>query len=354
VYARSMLLETGAWRPNAAALILAGAVAKGAYEAGALKVIAERQIPVRRIVAASSGALNGVAYAAGVRARREALAVQELVDLWRHRSRWYDVFSLSLGDLFGGTGISDQDQLLGILRESVQPSGIEDPAPIDLHIVVAPVNGHEGSIGDSVATTYERVLGFDGMYFDRPELLDHVFEAAVATAAFPGVFAPATVKANDVGPCFDGGIVNNNPIDYSLDHGNDAAIDTVIVIAPNPVHVTQPVSPLRGPKLVSQLVEMLINERLYRDLRKADAVNLALGRLEELARRKGWSAEDVEDIKAQIGWKGRRVLDIIQIRPLLPLPGDAFSGFFDRDDIEQSIQIGIQRASEVLDRVGIR
>src|SRR5689334_2482179 len=147
-------------QPKAAALILAGAVAKGAYEAGVLKVIADRGIPVRRIVAASSGALNGVAYAAGVRARREVLAAQELVELWMHRSRWYDVFSLNLGDLFGGTGISDQSRLLTILRDSIQPSAIPEPAPVDLHIVVAPVNGHEGRIGEDAATTYERVLGF--------------------------------------------------------------------------------------------------------------------------------------------------------------------------------------------------
>src|SRR5262245_53097162 len=132
MYSRWMASETVVSRPKAVALVLAGAVAKGAYEAGALKIIAERGIPVRRIVAASSGALNGVAYSAGVRARRELQAARELVELWRHRSRWYNIFNLNLGDLFGGTGISDQRRLLTILRDSIQPSGISDPAPIDL------------------------------------------------------------------------------------------------------------------------------------------------------------------------------------------------------------------------------
>ena len=77
-------------------------------------------------------------------------------------------------------------------------------------------------------------------------------------------------------------------------------------------------------------------------------------RLNDLAQRKGWSAEDVEDIKAQIGWQGKRFINVIQIRPLEPLPGDAFSGFFDQSDIERSIQIGIQRATDELDRLGIR
>lgn len=335
-------------------MILAGAVAKGAYEAGALSVIAERGLPVRRIVAASSGALNGVAYAAGVRARRERQAAQELCALWQHRSKWYDIFSLNLGDLFGGQGLSDQSRLLTILRDSVQPSGIPDPAPIDLHIVVAPVNGFDGRIGDDPATTYERVLGFDGMYFDRRELLEQVFEAAVATCAFPGVFAPAMVATNDVGPCFDGGVVNNNPVDSALDNGDDTTIDTVIVIEPTPAYLPGPRPPLRGPKLISQLVDMLINERLYRDLRKAKAINASLVRLEQLAQKKGWSAADLEDIKAEIGWGGRRVINVIQIRPTAPLVGDAFSGFFEPSDIEQYIKAGTQRANEELDRVGIR
>ncbi len=57
-------------RPRAVAVILAGAVTKGAFEAGALEVIAARGVAVQRIVAASSGAFSAVAYAAGVRARR--------------------------------------------------------------------------------------------------------------------------------------------------------------------------------------------------------------------------------------------------------------------------------------------
>jgi predicted acylesterase/phospholipase RssA len=44
------------------ALILPGAVAKGAYEAGAIEELTHREIRIDRIVATSSGALNGVAY----------------------------------------------------------------------------------------------------------------------------------------------------------------------------------------------------------------------------------------------------------------------------------------------------
>jgi hypothetical protein len=49
-----------------AALILAGAVAKGAFHAGAISVLAEREVAVTRIVATSDGALNAAVLAAGI------------------------------------------------------------------------------------------------------------------------------------------------------------------------------------------------------------------------------------------------------------------------------------------------
>lgn len=343
-------------KPKSAALILAGAVARGAFEAGALQVIAGAGIPVRRIVAASSGALNGAAYAAGVRARREVDAARELVELWQHHSSWRDVFSLNLTDVVGMRGLFDQQKLLSLLRQNVRPCAADAPAPIDLHIVLAPVHGIKGQIDVEEATTYERVLGFEGDRFDSEEGLDAVFEAAAATSAFPGVFAPATVKTEGLGPCFDGGVVNNTPIDSALDDGKDDEIDTVFVIAPNPLRFTAPAEELRGQQLISQLVDMLINERLYRDLRRAHGINVTLDKLEALAKKKGWSDEELDEIKEAVDLAGRRRLQIVQIRPdpRQPLPGDAFSGFFHPDHIKQYIDVGGQRAAAALEQRGWR
>src|SRR5215468_7254604 len=52
------------------AVVLAGAVAKGAFEAGAIRALADADVQVLRVIGASSGALNGTVLAASV-ARRE-------------------------------------------------------------------------------------------------------------------------------------------------------------------------------------------------------------------------------------------------------------------------------------------
>ena len=53
------------------AVILSGGVAKGAFEAGALTVLANKGFDVTQVVGASSGSLNATMYAASVRAGRE-------------------------------------------------------------------------------------------------------------------------------------------------------------------------------------------------------------------------------------------------------------------------------------------
>ena len=47
-------------------------------------------------------------------------------------------------------------------------------------------------------------------------------------------------------------------------------------------------------------------------------------------------------------------LQIIPIRPLTPLPGNAFSGFFSSGVRRRYIEVGIERANQVLDQIGWR
>src|SRR5678815_1011425 len=93
------------------ALILAGAVAKGAFEAGALSVLAHADIPFLRIVSASAGSLNSAVFAAGTRVGRPREAAQRLVDLWTSYASWDHVFSPSAHGLFGLRGLSKTDKV---------------------------------------------------------------------------------------------------------------------------------------------------------------------------------------------------------------------------------------------------
>jgi len=350
VETRTPFTRARAARPGTVAVVLAGAVAQGAFEAGALKVLAGAGMRVARIVAASSGALNGTCFASAVRGRAERDGADRLIDLWKDQGGWSDVFHVSLADLLRGEGLSDQRQLLGILRENIRPTAVADRAPIDLQIVVAPLGGAPGNIGATAATTYERVLQFDGPAFDDATTLEAVFTAAVASASFPLLFAPTVVPG--VGPCVDGGAVNNTPIKYALGGDVGREVEAIVLISPTAALAAQrPAEEPHGLALVGQLAEMLINERLYRDLREHEARNAALARLADLH-------PDVLDparrdaVLAALGWDDARVVEVVSIRPLEPLPGTAFSGFYEADLRAEYIRIGMERARTVLGGLG--
>lgn len=339
-------------RPRAVAILLAGAVTKGAFEAGVLQVLAQRGIAVERIVAASSGALNGVVYAAGVRSRRERAAAAELVELWEQRGGWRDVLHFSLRDMLLLRGISDQRKLIGLLNESVLPTGAADPAPIELHLITAPLRGSEGSTLDEPATTYTKVVSFGGEWFDEQAALDRVLTAATASAALPILYTPVDLPG--LGPCVDGGLVANTPIRYAYGEDEGASIDAILVVAATPAFLGQTGRDYRGGALVAHVVDMLFSEWLYQDLRHSRAVNERLRAIAALARKKGWSLAEQEEISAALGWERRHVVPIISIRPTVPLPGTLLSGFTDRGLRRTYVTVGRERARDVLDRLGWR
>ena len=89
------------------AVVLAGGVAKGAFEADALDVLADAGVAISQVVGASSGALNATLLAAGIRAGRVRDATRRLMELWREDAGWMQVFHVSLRDILSRTGISD-------------------------------------------------------------------------------------------------------------------------------------------------------------------------------------------------------------------------------------------------------
>jgi len=320
---------------------LPGAVAKGAYEAGVIEVLAHKDISVSRIVATSSGALNGVAFAAGIRSGRTKEMAAKLVETWIEGGGWHDSLSISPWNLFTGRGLADRSGLLKMLNDLVTPCTSPKKHEIELRVVVAPLNGVQSHIGSLPTTTYEQVIDFSNKDFDSAESLANIFDIITAACAFPGLFAPVHVKG--LGPCVDGGAVNNAPIRYALEN---TKTNKIIMPVPFPAMASE-TSPSMGLKMANHMIEILINERLFRDLKFADEINDNLMKLEDLVSKKIITTEQLDIVKSTLGI---RTVEILQIRPKTASDKNAFSGFFSKKDRIFLVGEGRKAATQALSK----
>lgn len=337
-------------KPRVIGLILAGAVTKGAFEAGALKVLATRNVYARRILGASSGALNAAIYAAGVRAGREQEAADDLAEAWSSQGGWYQTVSFSLRAILARRGLSDQDKLRALLRRNMQPIVRPDPVPVDLHLVVAPLRGTVDRLEEETAPSYTSIVHYCGESFDTEQGVEEVITGAVASAALPVLYAP--VKVPGLGSCIDGGLVDGGSFPEVLGPDGGASLDGIVVIAPAPASIPPRRGRLRGVDLINHVVEMIFSERIYLDLRESHLQSRALRRLAALGRLRGWSPEQYAEMVTALDFRWRRALPIITIRPVLPLPGTLLSGFYSASTRRRYVEIGIERANSILDEYG--
>jgi len=321
-----------------AAIVVGGAVAKGAFAAGALAhltlKLGEEGTPIRAVVGTSSGALNATVVAAGVRAGRPVSAAKELVRLWRDRAGASRILDADLGSAVRFGGISGSQRIVALLNEACARlrRGRVPPQQVALRVVVAPLAGVP-----TVPTSFEAVERFEARDFDDPARRGRMFQAAVASAAFPFAFKP--VALDGLGPCVDGGVVNNTPVKQAIERQPD--VTSVYVIVADPADAAIPEAAARdlgGVGLLTRLVDILIHERLVRDLAEARAVNGWLAALDRLvARRQLAPAARAEVIEALYGRDAAtfRQIELVEIRPDRPLEGGSFSGFF-RPDLRRS------------------
>jgi NTE family protein len=333
--------------PNgrAAGIIIGGAVAKGAFAAGAIAYVTERLhregTPIRAVVGTSAGALNATVVAAGVRAGDPVLAAANLRRLWEERAGALQVFWPDLSAVLRLDGLSSSKRIVELLDEAC-PRAARPGSPVSLRLVMAPLAGEPGP-----RTSFEHVERFDGADFDTDAGRRRIFEAATASAALPFVFAPVDVRG--VGPCVDGGVVNNTAIKEAIDE--DLEIGSVYVIVAHPPGMRIPVpeaAGLGGVSLGMRLVEMLIEERLVRDIREAQAVNAWLDALDGLERTSRIDAATRDEIIGAL-YPGRdarslRKLDIVEIRPAQALEGSSFSGFFSAGTRRAYVDEGFEAA----------
>jgi NTE family protein len=321
----------------ACGLVLAGAVAKGPFAAGALSVIAAREpdLNIVNVVGTSSGALNAAVFAAGLSANEPRQAAAELERLWRDRATWSSILTHA--------------QRVGILKDALRPFArpSKGARKVRLRISVTSLRGevrplapadrdpHKDYRDDGSRAPHTR---FEETYsFTQDDLLDErqhekIAEAAISSAALPVVFPTGFVGQQ--GPYVDGGLVNNAPISLAIrDHD---AIDRVLVVTPEPAVV--PPRRHLGRFSLGTLLEIVIQERLARDIDEARRFNDKLAKLSGVV--------DAETIKANTGW---RRLEIVEIRPDAVTPGGAVSGFFSKSQRVANIELGQRWAERALD-----
>jgi hypothetical protein len=153
------------------------------------------------------------------------------------------------------------------------------------------------------------------------------------------------VDVPGLGPCIDGGAVNNAPVRLALD---EPGVSRIVVVTPEPQSITPP-EPLAGVNLVGHIAEILINERVFRDLHTAESVNGYLAKLDAL-RAEGVSPEVIERVKGVFGW---RPLEVVQIRPEQALRGNAFEAFGNHDLRAEYIDAGRKAACDKLRALGV-
>lgn len=291
----------GSSAPRKVALILAGAAAKGPYAAGALGVLSERSdLEVTTVIGASSGALNGAVYAAGLRVGCAGEAARLLHRLWRKEATFPSILS--------------RERRVSIVREALREfSDRKEERHVMLRVVATSLPGKPDARG---YVRSETVFDFGPESFRDPEQLDFMAEVCVASAAIPVLFAPHPLGdrsgGEDAGsPYWDGGVVNNTPLALALKA--DREVDHLIVVTPDENRVTM--GPF-GRFGVFHLLNVLIDERLARDLYEAHSFNEELDELSKLI--------DPDVLRERLKW---RKLEILEVRPEQALRGSPLGGF---------------------------
>jgi NTE family protein len=281
-------------RRERVALVLAGGGARGAYEAGALAVLAPAlaargQTP-DVIVGTSIGALNGAFFAARAGEPPPAVA-GEAVEMWRGL-RWGDALRPLLSTSELTRALSAGAMLAGV-RSAGLP-GLLDPSPLG-HTLTRFVafkqierNVEDGAlaaaavVATSYATTRSVVFHHGGpeLGVDPARSIEYVAstlapEHVLASAAIPGAFPAVEIKRPRAASGWygDGGVRLNAPLAPALALG----AERVVVIGLN--SSVTPTRPPRRPDAidgVAQLLQVVLSDQLAEDVATLATVNEAL------------------------------------------------------------------------------
>ncbi len=205
------------------ALVLSGGGARGAFQAGAIQYLRERNWRPDLVCGVSAGALNAVALGSGI-------SPENLVSIWelyRHRRKYtFNPFSLA-ARLFSKTKLEffiEPDSLARTIKKHIRFESLKNS---EMDVVITAVNARTSRIA----------------YFWKDVIEEkHLLASAAMPLLCPWIFI-------DGDPYWDGAIMDNAPILPALKYG----ADEIVAVLLSPVGVfeqKQPRSVLEASELV--------------------------------------------------------------------------------------------------------
>lgn len=390
-------------------LVLCGGVAKGAYEAGVLKALAERQIYPDVIVGISAGAING-AFAAQMLATGQFTATEverELIYHWREtvnahrlyhgfdRNESHPVEQKSLKSLFNRLGIDplrrqyrprigfdslfafeqlvrgdfisiiNHDFVRGMLESYLHfPPVIK--REVTLSVVSTNLKGRTTLTEDmKLNTEYSTFADYryrSGITEDEWDSMGaRMQDSILASSSFPFVFppiVPPSASGETNGFFVDGGLMDSAPIGRAIKL--DPEIDTILVVSAVTVVESPESDPQTMHQVLGRVFSLLAGRFLIQNYHKVLQCNDRLTRLDALVKRgkRGNVLRNAhnEELALLAGFKGmddylnRRVVRLVPIFPAVGLPGDVFEGFFQPDLRAHYIERGYLDTLDALGR----
>lgn len=392
-------------------LVLSGGVAKGAYEVGVIRYLAERGIEPEVIVGISAGALNGAMMAGMVTSGEFTPENVEarMAETWIERvslNHFYHSFDgddshqdldrKSLNNLFLRFGIDPFKKvymptkfdpnalktLENILRGnfiSVFSHAYFRQLAHDFHFaneiqrkikfsaVICNLMG-ETTLNENDERIHDQWIHYEDFHWypsmSRSEnfiQFNRLLDTIMASSSFPLAFSPMRLTlpgSEKPGLFIDGGMADNAPIGKAIKM--DPEIETVIVVMATTI-VPPPEAEFENIfQVFNRMAEMLAGKFIINNYHKVMKVNRRIQALAQVLERDEDGAyldsEFNENMAVAAGFLGlddfrnRRVVRIIPIFPSTPLKGDLFAGFLDKSLLREYIDLGYQDASEIISR----
>ena len=243
------------------ALVLSGGSINGAFQAGALSTVLQRNIVPSQIYGVSVGALNGafIADRAGRAARNNqepnwpSIGL-ELEDFWTKKITGFDKIGRKRGD-----AELARDALFNNFKSLLDMSKLD--ALVDLEI-------DEDNLRESPVKFLAGVVNIvDGNYEDVPAESPNIIDFIKASTRIPVVMPVHSISAS---PYLDGGLRNVAPLKAGIKSGADKIITIV-----NQGEVFSGAAFNTGSlvQLSFRLMDIVVNEIVLNDIALADFIN---------------------------------------------------------------------------------